>query len=103
MNLSALPETKHNPCAAAASYPVRGGNRVRVLVDGEVALRRICEAVEAARHSVWVTAAFVAPDLQMPDGRGSLFEVLERAASRGLDVRVLFWRPNQPNRNEYFA
>ena len=28
----------------------------------------------------------------MPDGRGSLFDVLDRAARRGLDVRVIFWR-----------
>src|SRR5262245_4810731 len=102
MNLSAFPETRI-PFATSASYPVRGGNRVDVLVDGEVALRRICQAVEAARHSVWLTTAFVAPDLQMPDGRGSLFELLERAADRGLDVRVLFWRPNRPTVGELFT
>jgi cardiolipin synthase len=34
------------------------------------------------------------PGFQMPDGRGSLFDVLDRAAGRGLDVRVIFWRPN---------
>ncbi|TDI24050.1 MAG: phosphatidylserine/phosphatidylglycerophosphate/cardiolipin synthase family protein, partial [Acidobacteria bacterium] len=28
----------------------------------------------------------------MPDGRGSFFDVLDRAAARGLDVRVIFWR-----------
>jgi phosphatidylserine/phosphatidylglycerophosphate/cardiolipin synthase-like enzyme len=28
----------------------------------------------------------------MPDGRGSFFDVLDRAAARGLDVRALFWR-----------
>jgi phosphatidylserine/phosphatidylglycerophosphate/cardiolipin synthase-like enzyme len=28
----------------------------------------------------------------MPDGHGSLFDVLDRAVERGLDVRVLFWR-----------
>ena len=28
----------------------------------------------------------------MPDGRGSFFDVLDRAHARGLDVRVLFWR-----------
>jgi phosphatidylserine/phosphatidylglycerophosphate/cardiolipin synthase-like enzyme len=28
----------------------------------------------------------------MPDGRGTLFDVLDRARARGLDVRVLFWR-----------
>jgi phosphatidylserine/phosphatidylglycerophosphate/cardiolipin synthase-like enzyme len=30
----------------------------------------------------------------MPDGRGSLFDVLDRAAARGVDVRALFWRAN---------
>ena len=62
------------------------------LVDGEAAFRRICEAIEAAHHSVWATIAFLWADFEMPDGRGSAFDVLDRAAARGLDVRVLFWR-----------
>lgn len=77
---------------AAGTYPRRDGNRVRPLVDGEPAFRRICEAVEAARRRVWVTVAFLDHDVPMPDGRGSFFDVLDRAAARGLDVRALFWR-----------
>jgi phosphatidylserine/phosphatidylglycerophosphate/cardiolipin synthase-like enzyme len=64
-------------------------------VDAVPAFRRIREAVEAARHSVWLTVTFYAPDFQMPDGGGALFDVLDRAVERGLDVRVIFWRPNQ--------
>jgi len=30
----------------------------------------------------------------MPDNRGSFFDVLDLAVERGLDVRVIFWRPN---------
>ncbi len=82
----------HIPFLESASYPARDGNAVRPLVDGVPALRRICEAIEAATHSVWVTVAFLAADFPMPDGRGSVFDVLDGAASRGLDVRVLFWR-----------
>ncbi|MBW7456605.1 hypothetical protein K0U00_21440, partial [Paenibacillus sepulcri] len=82
------------PFIATGSYPLRNGNMIRPLVDSGPAFRRICEAVEAARHSVWLTVTFMAPDFQMPDGRGSLFDVLDRAAARGLDVRVIFWRPN---------
>lgn len=82
------------PTAVRASYPIRMGNSVRPLIDGEAAFRRICEAIEAAQLSVWLTVAFIAPEFQMPDGRGSLFDVLDRAAERGLDVRALFWRPN---------
>jgi phosphatidylserine/phosphatidylglycerophosphate/cardiolipin synthase-like enzyme len=87
------------PAAKNAAYPVRRGNAVRPLVDGEPAFRRICEAVEAAAHSVWVTVAFIERDLELPDGRGSLFDVLDRAVARGLDVRALFWR--EPRLTEF--
>jgi phosphatidylserine/phosphatidylglycerophosphate/cardiolipin synthase-like enzyme len=86
------PGAAHIPPVSSGAYPVREGNFVRPLVDGEPAFRRICEAVDSARHSVWVTVAFINRDIQMPDGRGSFFDVLDRAAERGLDVRALFWR-----------
>ena len=35
------------------SYPTRAGNAAVLLIDGEPAFRRICEAIEAARRSVW--------------------------------------------------
>jgi cardiolipin synthase len=88
------------PQATAASYPRRSGNLVRPLIDGVPAFRRIGEAIEAARHSIWLTVAFYAPDFQFPDGRGGLFDVLDRAVARGLDVRALFWRPN-PESSRY--
>ena len=82
------------PFVASASYPARPGNFVRALVDGEPAFRRICEAVEVAQHSVWVTVTFMWPSFEMPDGRGSTLDVLDRAAARGVDVRLIFWRPD---------
>jgi cardiolipin synthase A/B len=82
------------PHPPTGSYPVRTGNAVRPLVDGMPAFRRIGEAIDAAQHSIWLTVAFYSPDFSMPDGRGSLFDILDRAAARGLDVRVIFWRPN---------
>ena len=36
--------------------------------------------------------AFIDPAFEMPDGQGSLFDVLDRAHARGLGVRALFWR-----------
>lgn len=77
-----------------ASYPLRSGNIVRPLVDGEPAFRRVCEAIDAARYSVWATVTFMWASFEMPDGRGSALHVLERAAARGLDVRLIFWRPD---------
>src|SRR5690348_9306857 len=82
------------PCAQSGSYPVRAGNRVRLLVDGEPAFRRICEAIEAARSSVWVIVTFMWATFEMPDGRGAALDVLDRAAARGVDVRLIFWRPD---------
>jgi len=92
-------DAAHVPPAARAAYPVRAGNAVCPLVDGVPAFRRICQAVEAARHSVWLTVAFIDRDVAMPDGRGSLFDLLDGAAERGVDVRVLFWR--EPRLAEY--
>lgn len=44
---------------ASASYPARSGNLLRPLIDGEPAFRRIGEAIDTARRSVWVTVAFM--------------------------------------------
>lgn len=84
----------HIPPVAACTYPVRGGNLVRPMVDGVSIFRRIGEAIEAARRSVWLTVAFYADDFAFPDGRGALFDLLDRTVARGVDVRMLAWRPN---------
>jgi cardiolipin synthase len=81
------------PPPSAGCYPMRGGNDVRPLVDGVPALARIGAAVEAARHSVWVTVAFLAADFRMPGDLGSLWDMLDRVAARGVDVRLIIWRP----------
>jgi cardiolipin synthase len=82
------------PHAPIASYPIRSGNIIRPLIDGEPAFRRVCEAIEAASHSVWVTITFLWATCQMPDGRGTPLAVLSRVAQRGVDVRIIFWRPD---------
>ncbi len=76
---------------ATGAYPRRNGNRIRPLIDGEPAFRRIVAAVEAARQRVWLTLAFVDREARLPDGRGTLFDVLDAAAARGVDVRALIW------------
>lgn len=91
---AAIDPQSYIPFPTSGSYPARPGNAVRPLVDGTAAFRRIHQAIEAARHSVWVTVAFILPGFRFPDDGGSLFDVLDRATARGLDVRVIFWRPN---------
>ena len=95
MTKATVLDTTYIPFVEVGSYPVRAGNTVRPLVDGDAAFRRICEAVEAAQHSVWLTVAFFTPNFEMPDGRGSFFDVLDRAVARGVEVRVLLWRNNE--------
>lgn len=82
------------PFVDTGCYPARGGAAVTPWIDGEPAFRRICEAIAAARVSVWATVTFMWPSFRMPDGQGTALEVLQRAAARGIDVRVLFWRPD---------
>lgn len=77
----------------SGSYPARSGNHVRPLVDGTPAFRRICESIESATTSVWATITFMWPSVEMPDGRGAALSVLQQAALRGVDVRLIFWRP----------
>jgi cardiolipin synthase A/B len=88
-------EGAHIPWVVDSRFPARTGNFVRPLIDGLPAFRRICQVVERAQHSVFVTVAFIHPTFEMPDGRGSFVDVLEGAARRGLDVRVVFWRTEQ--------
>lgn len=83
------------PPPSRASYPIRPGNTMRPLIDGEPAFRRVCEAIEQAEHSIWATITFMWASCQMPDGRGTPLDVLNRAAARGVDVRIIFWRPDR--------
>jgi cardiolipin synthase len=95
--LSGTPSSRlpHIPFVDSGAYPIRDGNQISPLVDGEPAFRRVCQAIETAQHSVWVTVTVMWPGFSMPDDYGSALDVLDRAAARGLDVRVLFWRPGQ--------
>ncbi|MCP5070778.1 MAG: phosphatidylserine/phosphatidylglycerophosphate/cardiolipin synthase family protein [bacterium] len=93
-------DAKHIPHVESGAYPLRSGNQVEALVDGEKAFRAITQAVTDARRSVWVTVAFLKAGFEMPDGHGSLFDVLDRAVLRGLDVRVIFWR-SQPEEDKW--
>jgi phosphatidylserine/phosphatidylglycerophosphate/cardiolipin synthase-like enzyme len=72
--------------------PPRGGNRLEVLIDGETALRRMTEDIQAASSRVLLTGWFVSPDFQMTDGDRPVVvrDLLAETAARA-DVRVLLW------------
>ena len=83
----------HIPSATGGAFPPRDGNLVEPLVDGGVAFDRIAAAVESAKSSVWVCVAFLEVGSRFPGGRGTFLDLMDGAARRGLDVRVLFWHP----------
>lgn len=83
------------PGTTSGPYPARPGNRVRALIDGPSIMQRIGAAIAHARHSIWVAMAFYTDDFLLPDGQEPLFDVLDRAVARGVDVRLLVWRPNR--------
>jgi cardiolipin synthase A/B len=77
-----------------SSYPIRHNNALQFWIDGEAAFARLCEAIESARYSVYATITFMWVAFRMPGNRGTALEVLSRAAARGVDVRLIFWRPD---------
>ncbi len=90
------------PPATSGAYPVRDGCALEPLVDGRVAFDRICEAIETAESSVWGTIAFLNHGAPMPGERGDLFDVLDAAVDRGVDVRVVAWRSDASDDEEHF-
>jgi phosphatidylserine/phosphatidylglycerophosphate/cardiolipin synthase-like enzyme len=73
--------------------PVRRGNRLDVLVDGEEALPAIAEAIRGARSSVHIANWHASPDFKLTreDGSPTLRDLLAVTAQRGVDVRLLLW------------
>ena len=45
---------------------------------------------------------FIDMEFQMPDGRGSFFDVLDRAKERGLDMKAIFWRSDDWDPESHF-
>ncbi|MCB9549706.1 MAG: hypothetical protein H6706_28195 [Myxococcales bacterium] len=67
------------------------GNQIELLV-GEIAFfRRLAAAFEGAKARIWISISFISADFRLPDGR-PLWTLLEGAADRGVEVRLLAWR-----------
>jgi phosphatidylserine/phosphatidylglycerophosphate/cardiolipin synthase-like enzyme len=74
------------------SHPVREGNAVRILIDGEEALAAMAQAVAGARSSVHIAGWFASPDFRLTrePGAPTLRDLLAETAER-VPVRVLLW------------
>ena len=84
----------HIPPVLSGAYPNRPGNLVRPLVGEVTIVRRLFQVIAEAQHSIWLTVAFLSPEFEFLDNNGLLFDALDRAVGRGVDVRLLVWRSN---------
>lgn len=87
------------PAPQPGPYPLRSSNRVDAYLDGARAFAAISDAIDTARVSVWGTVAFLQGGFRFPDGR-DLFDLLDQAGRRGVDVRLLCWRSFDFERRE---
>lgn len=70
--------------------PVRSGNRLEVLVDGEAALRRMQEAIEGAQSHVHIAGWHSSPNFLLRPEGPPLRDLLAQKAEHA-PVRLLMW------------
>jgi phosphatidylserine/phosphatidylglycerophosphate/cardiolipin synthase-like enzyme len=73
--------------------PMRAGNRIEVLIDGEEALPAIENAIRNAKSSVHIANWHASPDFRLTrePGAPTLRDLLAMTAQRGVAVRLLLW------------
>ncbi|HSN11800.1 MAG TPA: hypothetical protein VLS51_06815, partial [Propionibacteriaceae bacterium] len=83
-----------DPDSATATdgSPLRHGNSVEILVDGNAAFSSMLDTIRGARHSVHIAGWHAMPDFALTRGNDSvtLGNALRDAATRA-QVRVLMW------------
>jgi phosphatidylserine/phosphatidylglycerophosphate/cardiolipin synthase-like enzyme len=70
--------------------PVRAGNDVRVLIDGDEAFAAMVDAIRAARSHVHIACWHATPEFRLGPNGPELRDLLASAAQR-VPVRVLMW------------
>jgi phosphatidylserine/phosphatidylglycerophosphate/cardiolipin synthase-like enzyme len=78
------------PPGWVGGVPVRSGNRLEVLVDGEAALRRMQEAIEGAQSHVHIAGWHSSPDFLLRPEGPPLRDLLAQKAEH-VPVRLLMW------------
>jgi phosphatidylserine/phosphatidylglycerophosphate/cardiolipin synthase-like enzyme len=86
--LDTAPET----AVDVASSPVRGGNSVEILVDGQDAFAAMLALIEGAQRSIHIAGWHATPDFELMRGSSpiTLGDALRSAVGRA-SVRVLLW------------
>jgi phosphatidylserine/phosphatidylglycerophosphate/cardiolipin synthase-like enzyme len=77
---------------AAGPPPVRKGNAVKILIDGEEALPVMADALRSARSHVHLTGWHFSPDFALKrEGELVILRMLLADLAERVDVRVLVW------------
>jgi phosphatidylserine/phosphatidylglycerophosphate/cardiolipin synthase-like enzyme len=89
---SATLDTTPETMTDVASAPLRSGNSVQVLVDGQDAFAAMLALIDSAEHSVHIAGWHATPVFELTRGSEpvTLGDALRSAAERA-DVRVLLW------------
>ena len=66
------------------------GHAVEVHIDGVPFYTFLQQQFDAATTRIWGVISFIEPNFTMPSGE-TFFAMVQRAAMRGVDVRLLFW------------
>ena len=80
------------------------GNRVEYLVDGTAAFKSIADAINTANkdgHYIYVMGWMLDAELQLIKGdpNSAFIKLLDKAAAKGVEIRVLVWDNPIPNGN----
>ncbi|GAC1580862.1 MAG: phospholipase D-like domain-containing protein [Candidatus Dormibacteria bacterium] len=76
---------------ARAAPPPRGGNAIRMLVDGEQALGEVANALRAARSFVHIAGWHITPEFRLDHAESTTLRDLLAELAERLEVRVLLW------------
>ncbi|MGH2775698.1 MAG: phospholipase D-like domain-containing protein [Actinomycetota bacterium] len=91
---------------ATGRTPLRKGNALRVLIDGEETFKAITEAIRSARSFVHIGAWHMEHDFSLSEDSDVTLEDLLIEAGKRVDVRILLWGgaplppPFRPRRGE---
>ena len=76
------------------SYPLRTGNELEILIDGQAAYREISGAFQRAKKFIYLTISFGSQDfLLIPESGETMFDILRSRRANGVDVRMVVWEP----------
>ncbi|MGO8942875.1 MAG: phospholipase D-like domain-containing protein [Syntrophobacteraceae bacterium] len=84
--------------AQDGTYPLRQGNEVEILIDGQAAYSKVAAAFKTAKKFIYLTLSFVDQDfLLVPESGETLFYILRSRPKDGVDVRMVVWQPADKN------